>query len=169
MDYNIVIQRLNNQYDDAKTIKTLLMNAFNKFLPSGYKNCEDSSSVFTIKKVNKHSKKIIYSFDFAIVAYIDEKINNPDFDEDYDNPDDEFYFIERQQYIAFNKNTQTYHWELRKIASDHRYMEQCVKSDSRIWNELRDLYLEHKNSNSTKKSRIIYYETLNQVYQKHFN
>lgn len=169
MDYNIIIQRINTRYNNPKSIKKVLMETFNKFLPKDFNYCEDSSSVFTIKKVNKQSKKIVYSFDFAIVNYFDEDVANSNFDEDYDDPEDEYYQIERQEYISFNKKAGSYSWELRRIASDHRYMEQCVKSDSSIWNELRDLYLQHKNSRPNEKSRIIYYETLNQIYQKHFN
>lgn len=168
MDYNIIIQQINDEYDNTKNIKTILMKTFNMFLPRDFNYSEDSSSVFTIKKLDKKHSKILYSFDFAIVNYFVENIPNSKYD-DYEDPENEFYQIERQEYISFNKNNNSYSWELRSIASDHRYMEQCVKSNSCIWNELRDLYLQHKNSQPTKKSRIIYYETLNQVYQKHFN
>lgn len=168
LDYNIIIEKLNDNYDDAKTIKMILMKTFNMFLPKDYKHCEDSSSVFTLKKVDKKRNKIIYSFDFAIVDYFEEYVENPDFDDDYDDSQDEYLLVERQKYISFNKNDNSYYWELRPIASDHRYMERYVKSESYIWNELRELYLKHKNFEH-KKSREIYYVVLNQVYQKHFN
>lgn len=168
MDYNIIIQQINDDYDNAKDIKTILMETFDRFLPKEFKNCENSSSVFTIKKVDKSCKKIKYSFDFAIVNYYVEDIENPNYDDDYDDPEEEYYEVERQQYISFNKTNNSYSWELRPIASDHRYMEQYVKTNG-LWSELRELYIKHKNSEPTQKSRIIHYETLNQVYQKHFN
>ena len=168
LDYNIIIKQLNDDYNNAKAIKFILMKTFNMFLPKDYKYCEDSSSVFTLKKVDKKQNKIVYSFDFAIVDYFVEEVDNPDFD-DYDDPQDESLLVERQVFICFDKNDNSYFWELRPIASDHRYMKQCVKSKSSIWNELRDLYLKHKNSEQDKKSREIYYAVLNQVYQKHFN
>lgn len=167
LDFNITIQSIDENYDDAKKIKLFLMEKFNKFLPKSYGYCEDSSTVFTIKKIDTQSKKIIYSFDFAIVNYYEEEIQNPDFDDDYDDPDDEFYTIERQELIKFNK-PDSYVWELRPIASNHRYKEQCIKGNG-LWNVLRNLYLTNKNNNPNEKSRIIYYNTLNQIFQTHFN
>jgi len=165
LDFNIIIQRMNENYDDAKTIKLLFMKTFNKFLENDFKHCEDSSTVFTIKKVNKKTKKIIYSFDFAIVNYYEEEIANLDFDDDYDDPDEEIFVVERQELIKFNK-PYSYVWETRPIASDHRYMEQFVKEKG-LWNELRDQYLINKNNNQNEKSRIVYYNTLNQIFQNH--
>lgn len=168
MDYNLILQKVNQDYDDAKIIKFKLMEVFDKFLPKNYKR-EDSSSAITLKKIDQLHKKIIYSFDFAIVNYDFEDIKDPNYDDDYDDPDDEYYTIERQEIIRFDKHNGKYIWELRPIASDHRYMEQCVKSESYIWNELRNEYLKHKNSEPKKMSRDIYYETLNRIYNKHFN
>lgn len=154
MDYNIIIQSIDDKYNNPKRTKMVLMQTFNDFLPKDFKPCEDSSSVFTIKKVNKQSKKIVYSFDFAIVHYY------------YNETEDEYYQVERQEYISFNKKANSYSWELRKIASDHRYMEQYIKHNS-LWNRLREDYLKHKNSEPTKKSRIVYYETLKRIYNKY--
>lgn len=165
LDFNIIIQRMDENYDDAKTIKLLFMKTFNKFLENDFKPCEDSSTVFTIKKVNKKTKKIIYSFDFAIVNYYEEKIANNDYDDDYDNPDEEFFVVERQELIKFNKPN-SYVWETRSIASDHRYTEQFIKENG-LWNELRDQYIINKNNHQNKKSRIVYYNTLNQIFQKY--
>ena len=167
MDYNIIIKSINKAYDDAEKTKHIIMETFNKFLLKGFKHCEDSSSVFTIKKIDKQNSKIIYSFDFAIVNYYNEDIQNPDFDYDYDDPEDEYETIERQEYIYFDKQNNKYFWKLRPIAfDDHRYKEQYVKEEG-LWSELRDLYLKQKNNQQTKKSRIIYYETLNQLFQKY--
>lgn len=168
MDYNLILKQLNPNFDDAKIIKFKIMEAFDKFLPKNYKR-EDSSSAITLKKIDQQNKKIIFSFDFAIVDYYLEDIKNLDFDDEYDELEDEYFSIERQKIILFNKHNKSYNWELRPIASDHRYMEQYVKCESCIWNELRDEYLKHKNLEPTKKSRIIYYETLNRIYKKHFN
>ena len=167
LDYNIEIQRIKEKYDDAKSIKTILMHTFNMYLPNNYKACEDSSSVFTIKKIDKQNNRIIYSFDFAIVNYYLETINDSN-NTLFDIYEDNSYEIERQEFITFNKKDSSYYWTPRPIASDHRYMERCVKSQSSIWNELRDLYIKNKDSNPNKKSRLIYYETLNQIFAKHF-
>ena len=58
--------------------------------------------MFTIKKVDKQNKKIIYSFDFAIVNYYSDDIKNSDFDDEYDELDNEYFSIERQEIILFN-------------------------------------------------------------------
>ena len=137
-------------------------------MPKNYGR-EDSSSAITLKKIDQRNKRIIYSFDFAIVNYYLEDIKNPDFDDEHDELDNEYFSIERQEIILFNKHNKSYSWELRPIASDHSYKEKYVKNKSCIWNELRDEYLKHKNSEPTKKSRVIYYETLNRIYKKHFN
>lgn len=171
LDYNLSIQRLlNNKYNDEKKMKTLFMKLFNEFKPKHFECCEDSTSVFTVKRLDAKTGNILYSFDFAIVYYYMEGIPNQDFDEDYDDPDDEYYEKERQKYIKHDKHSDTYYWELRPIATNHCYIENAIK-DNNLWNELRDLYLEKKNNNKdpNKKSRIIYYETLNEIWQKYFD
>ena len=143
------------------------METFNKFLPKEFNCCEDSASVFTIKRVDRKNSKILYSFDFAIVNYYEDEIENPYYDNDYDDPSEEYFIVERQEYIFFDKQNNKYFWKLRPIAfDDHRYKEQYVKEEG-LWNELRYLYLKQKNNQQTKKSRIIYYETLNQLFQKY--
>ena len=166
MDYNLVLQKV---FEDLspKAIRLMFMDAFNKFKPKNFKFCEDSTSVFTLKKVDTNAKKIIYSVDFAIVYYFEEAIPNPHFDDDYDDPDEEYFYIERQKIIKFNDQTNTYAWELRKIATDHREIEHLIKENG-LWNQLRDLYLINKNKYPNEKSRIVYFDTLNQIAQKYF-
>ena len=166
MDYNLVLQK-HFENISPKKIRLMFMDAFNKFKPKNFKFCEDSTSVFTLKKVDTNTKKIIYSVDFAIVYYFEEPIPNPNFDDDYDDPDEEYFYIERQKLIKFNDQKNTYAWELRKIATDHREIEQLIKENG-LWSQLRDLYLKNKNHYPTEKSRIIYYNSLNQIYQTNF-
>lgn len=166
LDYNIVIQKINRDYKKPKDIKNCLINAFNMFLDNPYKSCENSTSVFTIKKLNKKTKTIEYSFDFAIVDYFDEEIKNPNYNPFIDSLNEEFYVYERQRYIKFNKKTQQYFWEIRKIASNHRFKERYIKNNG-LWEDLRKIYLDKKNNNPTcKKSRILYYETVNEIIEK---
>ena len=71
-------------------IRTKIRNAINRVAYRyGYKNCEDSTRVLTIKKVNTFTSRIIHSCDFAIV---------------YNCKDG------RQQYIRFNKDNNYYSW-----------------------------------------------------------
>ena len=172
LDFNLSIQQLNNDYNNAKKIKTLFMQLFDKFKPNYFSYSENSTSVFTIKKIDQKTKKILYSFDFAIVNYFEQEMEDPDYDDERDDPSEQFYVEERQEYIRCDKlnGKESYFWELRKVATDHQYMEVDIKKNG-LWNELRDLYLKKKNNNNNnpnKKSRIIYYESLNEVWQKHF-
>ena len=70
LDYNFEIQKYNPKYHDPRTLKLLFMEAFNKYFNNGYDSCEDSTSVFTIKKIDQKQSKIIHSFDFAIVENV---------------------------------------------------------------------------------------------------
>ena len=123
LDYNIELQSIDKKLDDAKTIKKTIMDAFNKCLPNKFKRCSDSTSVFTIKRVN--NKKIIYSYDFAIVNYYNDKNG-----------------CERQEYIKFVK-PDNYSWTLRPIKKNYRAMIQWVKNNV-YWDYVKKVYLEKK-------------------------
>ncbi len=170
LDYNLSIQQLNDDYSNAKKIKTLFMQLFDKFKPNYFSHPENSTSVFTIKKIDQKTKTILYSFDFAIVNYFEQEIEYPEYDDERDDPSEQFYIEERQEYIRCDKlnGKESYSWALRKIATEHKYVESQIKNRD-LWNELRDLYLEKKNNNyKGKKSKDLYYEALNDIWQKHF-
>ena len=153
LDYNLIIQKIADEYDDAESIKKILMKTFDMFKLEKYTNCKDSTSVFTIKNIDTKTNSIKYSFDFAIVNY-------------YKEYDDEIKKdVERQEYIKNDKYQHQYIWNLRPIATDHRYKEQWIKENG-LWNNVRKHYLEKKNSNidPNKKSRTMYYETINEIY-----
>ena len=37
-----------------------------------------------------------------------------------------------------------------------------------LWNELRVMYLKNKDKEPNKKSRIVYYQTLDTIFKRHF-
>lgn len=151
LDYNIVIQKiLNEKYEDPKLLKEIFVKLFNRYFDDSYDYSEDSTSVITIKKLNANRNKIICSVDFAIVSY-------------YEDDDGK----ERQEYVRFDKNTNTYSWALRKVAADHRYVENLIK-DNGLWQNVKKLYLENKNKEPDKKSRIVYYQTLDTIFKRNF-
>lgn len=151
LDYNIVIKKIfNKKYSEAKLLKQTFIELFDKYFDDSYDYSEDSISVITIKKLNAKRNKIICSVDFAIVHYYKDEENK-----------------ERQEYIRFDKNTNKYFWELRKIATDHRYVENLIKENN-LWEDVRDLYLENKNKEPNKKSRIVYYQTIETIYHRNF-
>ncbi len=151
LDYNIVIQKIfDEKYEKPKLLKEILIKLFNECFDNSYDYAEDSTSVITVKKLNANRNKILHSVDFAIVSY-------------YEDEDGK----ERQEYVRFDKNTNIYSWALRKVATDHRYVEDLIKENN-LWQDLRDLYLENKNKEPEKKSRIVYYQTLETIYKRNF-
>ena len=76
-------------------------------------------------------------------------------------------YIHGVEEFRFDKNTNTYSWVLRKVATDHRYVEDLIK-EKNVWQDVKDLYLENKNKEPEKKSRIVYYQTLETIYKRNF-
>ena len=91
-DFDINIEVNDDEENfEPKEIREKIRNAINRVAPRyGYKPCEDSTRVLTIKKVNALFSRIIHSCDFAIV---------------YNCKDG------RQQYIRFNNDNGYYSWE----------------------------------------------------------
>lgn len=151
LDYNIVIQRIfNNRYKNAKLLKQKFIDLFNKYFDDSYDYSEDSTSVITIKKLNAQRNKVICSVDFAIVSYYEDEEG-----------------MERQKYIRFDKNSGNYSWALRKVATNHRHVEDLIK-EKNLWEDVKVLYLNNKNKEPNKKSRIVYYQTLETIYRRNF-
>lgn len=151
LDYNIVIQKVfNNRYNNAKLLKQKFIDLFNKYFDDSYDYSEDSTSVITIKKLNAQRNKVLCSVDFAIVNYYEDEEG-----------------MERQEYIRFDKNTGNYSWALRKVATNHRHVEDLIK-EKNLWEDVKDLYLKNKSKEPKKKSRIVYYQTLETIYRRNF-
>lgn len=156
-DINIEVNDF-DEYYSAKELKEILMNTFNKVLRSNYHfPCQDSTRVFTIKVyeenpywrniTNLKGTKIKYSCDFAIVNTIN----------DY-----------QQEYIRFNKNTHEYSWQMQCKGYLLSKKEAYIKRN-KLTNELRKIYLDKKNfnTNPNKKSRALYAEAVNELYNAH--
>ena len=89
-DFDLEINDYNEDYKPAQ-IRHIIKNAIDQVAPRyGYKYCEDSTRVLTIKKVNIFTSRILHSCDFAIVYNYEDG---------------------RQQYIRFNKYYNNYTWE----------------------------------------------------------
>ena len=127
-------------------IRNILRNAITKVSRRyGFTKCEDSTRVITIKTVNRWLSSIEHSCDFAVV---------------YNN-----------QYIRFNKGTQTYTWEYQsKPYKDIEKRADILKKNG-YWDEVRMVYLDKKNYNNNpdKHSRSLYVETINEVYKRYLN
>lgn len=151
LDYNIDVQKiLNDKYENPKLLKQTFIKLFDDYFDDSYEYAEDSTSVITIKKLNKARNKILFSVDFAIVNYYEDEKGD-----------------EGQQYVRFDKISNTYSWALRKVATNHRYVEDLIKENN-MWEVVKDLYLENKNKEPYKKSRIVYYQTIDTIFKRYF-
>ena len=146
-DINIEVNDDNEDFE-PKEIRTIIRTAINRVAPRyGYKNCEDSTRVLTIKKVDTSHSRIIHSCDFAIV---------------YNCGDG------RQQYIRFNKDNNYYFWEYqgKGFVGLEKKMDWLKREN--LWGELQDYYIYKKNCNDNpdKHSRSIFAESINEMCQK---
>ena len=146
-DINIEVNDDNEDFE-PKEIRTIIRTAIDRVAPHyGYKSCEDSTRVLTIKKVNTFTSRIIHSCDFAIV---------------YNCTDG------RQQYIRFNKDNNYYSWEYQaKGFADLNKKTDWLKKNG-LWGNLQDYYIEKKNANENpdKHSRSVFAESINEMCQK---
>lgn len=157
-DINIEVNDF-DEYYSAKELKEILINTFNQVikLTYPYASCQNNTRVFTIKVYEENpcciniialrSPKIEYSCDFAIVNTIND------------------YQLE---YIRFNKNTHEYSWQMQCKGYLLSKKEAYIKKN-KLTNELRKIYLDKKNfnTNPNKKSRALYAEAVNELYNTH--
>lgn len=157
-DINIEVNDF-DEYYSAKELKEILINTLNQVikLTYPYASCQNNTRVFTIKVYEENpcciniialrSPKIEYSCDFAIVNTIN----------DY-----------QQEYIRFNKNTHEYSWQMQCKGYLLSKKEAYIKKN-KLTNELRKIYLDKKNfnTNPNKKSRALYAEAVNELYNTH--
>lgn len=146
-DINIEVNDDDENFE-PKEIRTTIRNAIDRVAPRyGYKYCEDSTRVLTIKKVNTFTSRIIHSCDFAIVYNCNGG---------------------RQQYIRFNKENNYYSWEYQGKGFIDLDKKIDWLKNKKLWKKLQDYYIEKKNSNENpdKHSRSIFAESINEMCQK---
>lgn len=151
-DANILINNDNNL--PPKKIKNILLNGFNKHKKLfNYNKIEDSKRVITIKVTDYKNSKILHSCDFAIV-------NNYTY-KGYDY----------QKFIFFNKKQNTYEWQEQPFS--YYVIQNKIKwlKKQNLWQFVRNYYIYKKNTNTitTKKSRSLFSETINDIYNKYNN
>ncbi|SFT61006.1 hypothetical protein SAMN02910301_2109 [Lachnospiraceae bacterium XBD2001] len=136
-------------------IRKILKKSLDKIAPSyGYKTAEDSTSVLTIKAIDKKKAAIKHSCDFAIV-------------DEFEDEDGDWH----QWYIKNCKKDKSYVWEERKNAFyDLPYKIDWLKENN-YWDVVRDQYISNKNKNTNRnnKSRSIYAYTIGEVFNWYHN
>lgn len=146
-DFDLEINDNDENYTPAE-IRNIIKNAIDRVAPEyGYKRCEDSTRVLTIKKVNIFTCQILYSCDFALVHNCDNG---------------------KQQYIRFNKKNNNYTWEFQGKGFKNLDSKILWMKSNGYWREFRDYYIDKKNLNNNpdKHSRSIFAESVNEMYQK---
>lgn len=146
-DFDLEINDDEENYSPAE-IRHIIKNAIDQVAPRyGYKYCEDSIRVLTIKKVNTFTSQILHSCDFALV---------------YNCGD------EKQQYIRFNKKNNNYTWEYQGKSFKNLGNRIAWLKANGYWGDLQDYYIDKKNHNNNrdKHSRSILAEAINEMYQK---
>ena len=146
-DFNLEINDKEENYS-AGEIRHIIKNAIDRIAPRyGYKTCEDSTRVLTIKKVNIFSSRILHSCDFALVYNC---------------------WNGRQQYIRYNKKNCNYTWEYQGKGFKNIDNKITWLKHNGYWKELQDYYIDKKNCNNNpdKHSRSILAESINEMYQK---
>lgn len=146
-DVNIHVNDEDEEYS-AEEIRRKIRLALNQVAGGyGYKDCEDSTSVLTMKWVDYINSRVHHSCDFAIV---------------YDCEDG------RQQYIRFNKKQRSYTWEYRPKGYQNLEKKVDWLKKKKLWEDLRKYYIKKKNENDNpdKKSRAIFAETVHEMCQK---
>lgn len=146
-DFDLAINDDDENYTPAE-IRHIMKNAIDRVASKyGYKFCEDSTRVLTIKKVNTYTCQILHSCDFSLVYNCGDGI---------------------QQYIRFNKQNQNYTWEFQGKGFNNLDNKISWLKQNKYWGELQDYYIYKKNINDdfNKHSRSIFAESINEMYQK---
>lgn len=143
-DVNIEVNDDEGKYEPERIRKIIRDALDNVVRYYGYDYTEDSTRVLTIKFKETMYSRIKHSCDFAIVYNCNDG---------------------RQQYIRFNKSSNSYSWEYQP--KGFIGLEDKVDWLKRkgYWQELRDYYLEKKNFNNNpdKHSRSLYAEAINEM------
>ena len=149
-DVNIIPQNIKCK-NSPEYIRKVFFDAVQKIYTTyGFNSKpENSTSVITLKRVDRKKSKCSYRCDFAIVRI----------------------YKGHQQNIVLHKknNKQSYVWEDRGDYYDGLAERVEFLKSSKYWDELLSYYIEKKNTNycKEKKSRAIYAESVKEICDKH--
>lgn len=149
-DYNLV---LNNKFLWKPSIRKSFFNAFQQAIKgSGFTVVENSTSVITIKEVDRKNKKVIVGCDFSVVFYPDDG-------------NSKYY-----KYSMLNKTYQNYVWQERNISRFNDDKLDWLRTTYKgIWIDIKEEYLTLKNNPQQKHSFVLYHEAINNIFNKETN
>ncbi len=147
-DYNLV---MNDKFNWKPSIRQSFFDAFQQAIKgTRFTTVENSTSVITIKQVDKKNKNVIVGCDFSVIFY--------------PNDDDSGCY----KYSRFNKGQQNYTWEIRNVSRFNNDKLDWLKNNYKgIWNDIKEEYLKLKNNNpQAKHSFVLFHEAINNVYNQ---
>ncbi len=141
----------NVDFDDysAAQLRDMFTAAFNRLAKKyGYSPCEDSTRVLTIKFKNVSRSRIEHSCDIAIIL---------------EDEDENEWFIHCKK----QGNKKSYEWCEEPDPYELEEKADWIKENG-LWQDVKDLYIRLKNANTNpdKKSRSLYAEAVNNIYNE---
>lgn len=153
-DYNLILPAPEEGYQyKADVVKQQFTEAFKKALKgTGYSDPSDSTSVLSIKTVDRKNSRIKHSADFAIIYYDDNIVDNG------------YMYLKNTK----RPNGNTYSFEPRHLSRDIDYKLNTILEYNNGWNAIRDEYLKLKNHNKdvNKHSFVLYLEAISNIYNQ---
>ena len=146
-DYNLVIDAPEQGMKwVGKEVHRVFLNAFRQTVAgTPFKEPEESTSVLTIKKVDRRRKAVACSCDFAIV----------------------YYDPSGHHFLQYNKGNGGFGFQHRSFRYDVDGLAEEIRHADNGWNELRDEYLRLKNADTqSKRSFVLYVEAVNNVHRR---
>ena len=145
LDYQIVITKIPKSMDldkDAKDIKNIFKETFDKYKPSDFSCCEDSTQALTTKNNVKG-----FGYDVIITSY---KKND-------------FYILYNKKNTN-NANNNDYYWAIRSEMKEYKNKYNKIKGPE-MWNYLRDIYesKRHKHKDDVELNKKKSFQILNEA------
>lgn len=159
LDYNLLVMKADDEYRDLRLLKNTIRNALNKAVGGKFfSDAQDSTSCLTaLLHFFEDAPNVEFSFDVAITT----KNKNGNY-----------------MRLIHNKNVYALGWDQytwNEVPNSHQVKDKADKlKEKRVWQEVRDKYLEKKNmylswQDHNHPSFVVYVEAVNEVYNKYFN
>ena len=160
-DYNLIIQSPEEGYHyKAKLVKQRFMRAFSAAVKgTTYSSPKDSTSVITIKVVDRKNSRILHSCDFAIIYYGKHQGR------------DGYYYLRKDKNHGGSIFPVSYDFKFRLLTFEpkEKVTEICQQRNIDGWKMIQDEYLKVKERDLEQKpSYSLYLEAVNNVYNQIF-